>query len=331
MNTRDWTPGDLFALSGGYWQSFTLHAAVKLGLFSRCGREPLSEERIAERLGAEPRALGMLLRALAAMGLVHKTGEGFANTPFSEVFLSRDSERYVGHIILHHHFLVDAWSRLDRAVMTGKPTRMLNEDTLQAELESFLMGMFNLAMSLAPRVAEEVDLAGQGSLLDLGGGPGTYAIHFCMKNPELRATVFDLPTARPIAEKTIERFGLKDRIAFVEGDFLRDPLPEGFDVVWMSHVLHGEGPAACRRLIERAVACLRPGGRILLHDFFLNDTLDGPIFPALFSLNMLVNTPGGQAYAEREVREMLRQAGIGDVRRLSFRGPSDSGILSGVR
>ena len=65
--------------------------------------------------------------------------------------------------------------------------------------ESFLLGMFNLASQLAPRLAREIDLSGRQRLLDLGGGPGTYAIHFCRQYPDLVAAVYDLPTSRIVA------------------------------------------------------------------------------------------------------------------------------------
>ncbi len=331
MSGRDWTPGDLFALSGGYWQSFTLHAAMKLGLFTQCGRDPLPRERIAELLHADPRGVGMLLRALAAMGLLSRSHEGYANTPFSEKFLSRGSEQYMGHILMHHHYLVNAWARLDQAVLTGNPTRGFNPETVEHELESFLMGMFNIASGLAPIISKEVDLSGRRSLLDLGGGPGTYAIHFCQSNPGLQATVFDLVSTRPFAEQTIQGFGLSERIRFVAGDYHKDPLPGTYDAVWMSQILHSDGPEDCQRLVDKAVSSLAPGGMILVHEFYLNDTMDGPLFPALFALNMLVNTEKGQAYSERQVRDMLARAGVREIRRLSFRSPTDSGILAGLR
>ena len=59
--------------------------------------------------------------------------------------------------------------------------------------------MFNLAMNLAPVLVPKIDLSNRRHLLDLGGGPGTYAIHFCLNNPQLKATVYDLPTTRPFA------------------------------------------------------------------------------------------------------------------------------------
>ena len=192
------------------------------------------------------------------------------------------------------------------------------------------MGMFNLAMQVAPQVASRIDLSGRRRLLDLGGGPGTYAVHFCLHNSDLSAVVYDLPSTRPFAEKTIERFGLDDRIAFAAGDFMTGEVGEGFDVAWISHILHGTGPSACSVILKKAVAALEPGGLILVQEFILEDTMVAPLFPALFSLNMLLGTPDGQAYSQGELFAMLAAAGAGEIRRLPIDLPNGAGIIAGV-
>jgi hypothetical protein len=192
------------------------------------------------------------------------------------------------------------------------------------------MGMFNLAMNLAPMLVPKVDLSGRRHLLDLGGGPGTYAIHFCMNNPRLKATVYDLPTTRPFAEKTIAKFNLQDRIDFKDVDYIEEEIKGIYDVVWLSHILHGEGPDDCRKIIGKSVSVLEPGGMILVHDFILNNSMDGPLFPALFSLNMLLGTPLGRSYSEKQIEDMLSDAGVGEIRRIFFESPNDSGIISGI-
>jgi SAM-dependent methyltransferase len=192
------------------------------------------------------------------------------------------------------------------------------------------MGMFNLAMQIAPMIVPEIDLSGRRRLLDLGGGPGTYAIHFCRQNPELDAVVCDLPTSRAFAEKTVARFGLSRRIGFVARDFETEELPAGFDVVWLSHVLHSAGPATCAAVLKKAVSTMEPGGMILVQEFILDDTLDAPLFPALFSLNMLIGTPDGQAYCEKDLLDMLGAAGVTDLRRIPLQLPSGAGVIAGT-
>lgn len=327
MDKQAWNPAELLQLSGGYWSACALHAGVKLDLFSHAG----TASELAEAVSGDVRGVGMLLNALASLGLMEKTGDRYSATAFAAEYLSRTSPNYLGHIIMHHHHLMTGWARLDESVRSGAPIRgRVSHDSSDAERESFEMGMFNLAMQIAPRIVSNVDLRGRRNLLDLGGGPGSYAIQFCQANPQLKATVYDLPTTRPFAEKTIASFGLSDRITFREGDFISDDVPGGFDVAWLSHILHGEGPDGCAVTLKRGVAALEPGGMLMVQEFILDDSMDGPPFPALFSLNMLLGTPHGRSYSQRQLEEMMSAAGVGSIRRLALDLPNGAGVLAGI-
>jgi SAM-dependent methyltransferase len=332
-SATDWHPGTLLALSGYYWKTCTLHAAVKLDIFTLIGKDILTATEMARKTGWDPRGLTMLLNALAAMALLTKTPDGYANTQAATDFLSKDSDRYIGYMIQHHHHLADSWVRMDEAVTRGGPIRERPSVSSDEWREAFLMGMFNNAMAMAPDVARSVDLSGCSRLLDMGGGPGTYAIHFCKANPDLTAVVFDLSTTRPFAEKTIDRFGLADRIQFTDGDYTTAdiPLKQEFNAAWLSHVLHGEGPDKAAGIVSHAAKTLKSGGQLLIHDFILDDTRDRPEFAALFSLNMLLGTESGQSYTESEIREMMTAAGLTDIVLLDFTGPNHSRILKGIK
>jgi len=327
MDKHNWNPAELLQLSGGYWSACALHAGVKLDLFSHAG----TATELAQATDSDARGVEMLLNALTALGLMAKEGDRYAATPFAAEFLSRSSPRYLGYIIMHHHYLMSGWSRLDESVRSGAPTRgRVSHDGNESERESFEMGMFNLAMLNAPKIVSSLDLQGRRRLLDLGGGPGTYAIHFCRTNPMLTATVYDLPSTRCFAEKTIASFGLSDRITFLDGDFISDDVPTGFDAAWLSHILHGEGPEGCAVILKRAVAALEPGGVLMVQEFILDDSMAGPLFPALFSLNMLLGTPQGRSYSRGQLEEMMRAAGVGSIRRLELDLPNGAGVLAGI-
>lgn len=326
-----WHPGKLLELSGGYWKTCALHAAVKLDVFTVIGGKQLSSQQVAKATGASEDGISRLLNSLAALGLLAKNDGFFANIEPVGELLSQDSPRYIGHIIQHHHHLMESWSHLDEAVKSGQPIRKRSAGTDAKYRESFLMGMFNIAMAVAPKIIPQLNLRGRKHLMDLGGGPGTYAIQFCRHHPDLSATVIDLPTTRPFAEKTIARFKMTDRIRFREGNYLEDAFEGTFDAAWLSHILHGEGPDHCREIIRKAVRALEPGGLIAIHEFILDDSMDGPVFPALFSLNMLLGTPSGQAYSEKQLRRMLEEAGVGEIERIPLDTPNDSAILTGIR
>jgi hypothetical protein len=330
MTATEWTIPDLLQLSGGYWSACALHAGVKLDFFSALDGTAQTAEEIAALRNCDKRGAAMLLDALTALNLLEKNGTVYNSTSFAVSTLSKASPGYMGHIIMHHHHLMAGWARLYEAVQSGGPIRERvahgNDEFVR---ESFLMGMFNLASMLAPRIAHFIDLSGCSRLLDLGGGPGTYAIHFCLANPELSAVVYDLPTTRTFAEKTIECFDLSERISFTAGDYHADPVPTGFDAAWLSQILHADGPEACAALLRTAVAALNPSGVLIVQEFILNDAKDGPSFPALFSLNMLLGTDAGQSYSEGELTTMMIAAGLSDVHRYSLELPNGVGMLMG--
>lgn len=322
---------DLLQLSSYHWHTATLHAAVKLDVFTHLAASPRTSDQLSEAIGADPRGMEMVLNALVALELLTKAGDIFLCTDCSKTWLSQDSDSYMGHIIMHHYNLVTGWHRLDEAVMTGAPVRSrLSHDAVDQERKHFLMGMYNLASLIAPKLAVQINLAGRTRLLDLAGGPGTYAIHFCRENPAMTAVVFDLPTTRPFAEETIKKYGLADRIQFAEGDITLKEPDGRYDVVWVSHLLHSEGPAKSAEIISTAARCLNSGGLLLIQEFILDDAKTGPLFPALFSLNMLVGTPAGQAYAQSELAGIMAGAGLTAIGRLQLELPNGAGVMAGT-
>ena len=327
---NEWHPGRLLSVSSAYWRGCTLQSGVKLKIFSALGTGPRSAEAVAREIGADDRATGLLLDALSAMGLVQKSGDQYQNSQCAQQFLVDSSPHYMGHIILHHFHLLDGWAQLDASIKTGDPVQRRSHGE-EVERESFLMGMFNLSMQIAPQIAEQVDLGGRTRLLDLGGGPGTHAIHFCKANPGLQALIFDRPTTEPFARETVARFGLEERIDFAGGDFRTDPIPGGpYDVAWLSHILHSNTVEECYHIVEKSAKLLTKGGLVLIHDFILDDTKDGPEFPALFSLNMLLAGNGGRSYSRQEIFDMLENAGVGDLQHHPFRAKNDSSIVYGT-
>ena len=161
---------------------------------------------------------------------------------------------------------------------------------------------------MAPHLARVAPLDGAATLLDVGGGTGIYAIACCQKHPGLRATVFDRPEVLKIAEEFATQYGVADRVDLVPGDMFTDELPQA-DAVLLSNILHDWDEPECDTLIRRCAGALPPGGRLLIHDVFLDDSMDGPLPVALYSAALFTLTEG-RAYSAAEYRAMLGAAGL---------------------
>ena len=329
MNAKKWNAAKAIEISGQYMQSCLLHAAVKLSIFQAIGDKQLKSEQIAGKLHAEKRGIELFLNALSGIGLLAKREDKFSNTLFSRAFLSKESPDYIGNIILYYHNIIDSWSRLDYSVKKTRPIRTKHVCTDRKLRKNFLMCMFNLAQNMAPELAKAIDLKGRRNILDVGGGVGLYSIHFCLKNPQLKGVVFDIPATKPYFEKVIKEFQLLDRIRFVGGDYLRNHFTGKYDVAIISNILHGHSLRDCGNIIKSTVSALEPGGMIIIHDFILDNSMDKPVFGTLFALDMLLSTKSGCVYSEERIMNMLIEAGAKKVQRLLFRGINDSGVITG--
>ena len=147
-------------------------------------------------------------------------------------------------------------------------------------------------------------------LLDLGGGPATYAINFAQANPDLAATVFDLPMPLKIARENIDKNGLTDRVDTLAGNFLQDDIGTGYDFIWVSQILHSHDEGQCKLIIAKAVAALKGGGTLAIQDFYLNADGASPTGAAMFGVHMLAVTPRGRAYTHGEVAAWMEAAGL---------------------
>ena len=222
--------------------------------------------------------------------------------------------------------LLAEWTVLDRAVLEGSlPRREKTPERRSAFLGGMEAGTLLQASAIVPRLG----LAGRKRLLDMGGATGAWSAAFLEQNPDLTAVVVDRPGTRESAEAFIASRGLAGRLSFHGCDFLTDPLPSGFDVVWISQVLHIFGPEKVLCALRRAYGSLGNGGLLLVHEFLLDR--DGPLFPAIFALNMLTHTEEGRTWKAHGLMALMREAGFTDVRRLSLELSGGRGILAGVK
>jgi SAM-dependent methyltransferase len=163
------------------------------------------------------------------------------------------------------------------------------------------------AKNIAPVLAQRVDLSQAKRLLDIGGGTGLYSIAFLQRFPQLRAIIYDRPAVLKIAAEFAERYGVANRLECVAGDMFKDSFPDDCDVILLSNVLHDWDAPECSRLVAKSAASLPPGGRLLIHDAFLNDDHAGPLYPALFSVALMILTEG-RNYSAAEYKAWMTAA-----------------------
>ena len=302
--TTSQTPESLSALARGFMEARVFLTAAELDLFTLLVERPRSLEEAAAALDADRRALAILLDALAAMGLLEKSADGWRTPETLVPLLSSSGERSLLPLALHSVNLWDRWSRLTETVAGTRPAAG------DGWTRSFIGAMHAVA---APQADALVAAVGPGSarrLLDVGGGPATYTLAFLRAVPDLRATLFDLPDVVEIARENAERAGLVDRVDLVAGDLRTDALPGGHDLAFVSAIVHMLGPAGNVALFRKVREALVPGGRIVLRDHVMSPDRTAPRAGALFAVNMLVGTKEGGTFTLEELSTWLEEAGF---------------------
>jgi (2Fe-2S) ferredoxin/predicted O-methyltransferase YrrM len=305
----------------GFMPSRCILTALELDLFTAIG-DGANVEEIGTRAHANARAVGMLLNALVALGLLLKTGDEYRNTPESARFFVRGSKDNQRNGLLHTANIWHRWSTLTEAVRQG--THIPIDGGRNREwTNNFIAGMQRNAKDRAPLVVKTLGIAGVHRILDLGGGSGAYSIAFAKASPEVQCEILDLPEVVPLTTEYVREAGVSAQVSLRPGDMLLDDFGSGYDIVMLNAICHMFSEEQNLHIFRRACKALAPNGRLVVQDFILNPDKAGPQHAALFSLNMLVGTEAGAAYSEPEYTNWMKAAGVAEVHRVKLTGPSD--------
>jgi ubiquinone/menaquinone biosynthesis C-methylase UbiE len=229
---------------------------------------------------------------------------------FTKTYLQKTSREFRGDYLVLMQRQWKEWSRLTKVVTSGVPVDSEEPETPEYR-RSFSWAMHHRSQEPAQQVAKQVTMKTARSLLDLGGGPGTYALAFLKTNPQLQATVMDRPAALEVAQILAKESLMEARLSCQAGNFLEDNIPGKYDIVWYSNVLHIYSPLENLKIFKKIKRALKPGGRLLIQDTFLQDAQGiRPLETNLFAVTMLLYTDTGNTYPLQDVRSWLKKAGL---------------------
>jgi hypothetical protein len=318
-------PAPIFEHYRGVYATALLGAAIaEFKLFERLAAAPASEPELAAQMGLSARAGNVLLVAMRAMGLVCTDAEGrVALTDLAREHLVPGGPFDVSDYVSQANN-TEAVREIIERLRTNKPAgakpqeqgvAFIYREGMSSAMEKeeaarkFTLALAGRAKNVAPALARNVPLGGAKVLLDVGGGTGIYSIACLKRYPNLRAIVWDRPQVLKVAREFAESAGVADRLRLEPGDMFADRVPGGCDVILLSNILHDWDVPECRTLVSRLASALPKDGRLLIHDAFLNDSLDGPLPVALYSANLFCVTEG-RCYSAAEYGAWLAEAGL---------------------
>jgi predicted O-methyltransferase YrrM len=318
-------PTPIFELYRGSFTTELLCAAVKhFHLFGHLATGPMGFDELRGQLGLEKRPATVLMTALRAMKLLLVDAHGRLDlSPMAREHLLSggpfDVSDYVG-LAANSAGVLEMVDRLRSnrpagAKPGGPGASFIYREGLESAMEReasarrLTLALAGRAKNVAPVLAQKLPVENVRTILDVGGGTGIYSIALLQRHHNLRATIFDRAEVLKVAREMGQEYGVLERMEFIAGDMFADPLPSGCEVVLLSNILHDWDEAECAALVKRCADAAPSGGRVVIHDVFLNDELDGPLPIALYSASLFSLTEG-RAYSAAEYRKMLGGAGL---------------------
>ncbi len=313
----------ILEISFAYQKSKILLSACELDIFSVLGNEEKTSKEIAYEIDVDEKAIDRLMNALCALNLLMKRANNFSNTKGTFRFLVKGQPEFIGNM-MHKSNLWETWGTLTEVIRKGSPAAYRGiGDKSEEWTESYIESLHWRASLQAPDIVEMLNISNVTKMLDLGGASGIYAMEFVKANPKIYAYVFDEPKIITYTNKQLERSGYADKIGTVSGKILTGDYGRGYDLVFISHILSEFSLWDNIDILRKVYNSLNRGGQVVIQDYILGDDRISPETSVIHSLDMLVNTMGGDTYTETDIWIMLKEAWFKDIKRIKTDFESD--------
>lgn len=304
-------------LGWGMWVSSVVQAAAQLCVADAVDGEAATAEEIAERVGADPDALGRLLRTLAGLGVFRQVeGCRYVHTESSRALRSDHPSRLADIMRTGSDWGWTLWGLLGEAVRTGECAFRTHygKDLIDYFMEDnpdagvlCHRGYSAQAEAMNPALVAALDVADGAVVADIGGGQGSLMRALLEHRPGVQGVLFDVEPVLAEAAPELREGPLAARCRLVAGDVMAS-VPVAADVYVFRQVLHMWDDDTCVTALRNCADAAGAGARVVLFEQLVSDPPEDP-FDGLMDLHMLL-VMGGRERSEREYAALLERAGL---------------------
>ena len=341
QNVNHPTPESIMKIGTGFWASKILLSAFKFQIFTTLAeKKSMSAMEIKTHLGFKctDRHVYDYLDALTTFGFLKRDGlwetATYSNDDNTDFFLDKSKPSYIGGILeMLNNRLYKFWETLEEGLLTGLPQNEAKSggnlfEALYSDanrLKEFVHAMSGIQMGNFMAFAQTFDFSNYKTLVDVGGSAALLSLMVAKHQPHMTCVSWDLPVVAPIANETINKFQLQDRVTTANGDFFKDQFPKA-DIVVMGNILHDWDEETKLMLMKKAYDALPEGGAFVAMEAIIDDERKKNAFGLMMSINMLIETGKGFDYTFADFNKWAKETGFASTKIIPLSDPSSAAI-----
>ncbi len=325
----------LFDLCAGFVYSQVLAACVRLDLFEILSQGPLDAEALARRCGLGVDAMLRLLRAAASLGLVARRSGG--RWGLGQLGAAMVGNEGISAMVEHHRLLYADLEDPVRLLREGSAGTRLSRfwpyatSAVPVEVDPEAAAAYSRVMAasqqlLSGGILDAFPLGRHRVLLDVGGGEGAFVEAAARRHSHLRLQLFDLPAVADRARARLAAAGMSGRTEVFGGDFKRDVLPGGADVVALIRVMFDHDDETVVAILRNVRSAMAPGAMLLVAEPMAGTPGAEPMGDAYFGFYLLA-MGRGRSRTAAELQSLLTSAGFGRARLVPTPMPLQTQLL----
>jgi SAM-dependent methyltransferase len=326
----DVTSDPIMRIALGFMAAKHLFVASAIGVFEKLAGGPATLDELAAKCGIAKRTVGISADAMVSLGLLERDANRYRNSATAAAFLSGAAGPDLRPMLrFWDHISYGLWTNLEGAVRAGEGQTQFHQFS-EEQQQSFSAGVEAFTAGAAAALSANYDFGRHRRVLDIGGGTGSFLIAILRRHPAVQGTLFELAGACAVARQRLAGVSEGARITVIEGDVVKDPLPDDHDAMIVANTVHVLSAAHNLDLLKKVRTHAVAGTRLLLVDLWMDPTHTQPPAAALMSGEFLVISGEGQSYGEDDADEWLGQTGWRKLERRPLAGPASMIIAEAV-
>ncbi len=285
--------------------------ALELDVFSHLCT-PMSGNDLAEKLGTKVDLTLKFLDILTGMQLLTKKEDQYCMASEVAPFLDKQSPHFARYLQLKpedQHALLEMKDILHTGPKNPceQKAHQFDRDAIDWMARTSLLGRLQATIA---HISQLPEFSRSKKIIDLGCGHGLFGIALAQENPHVQIILFDKPEITPIAQTYVDRYGLKERVQVMSGDYKKDDIGLNYDMVFEACSFAGT-TSEHMSFFHKIATVLKDEGLFIRLTYTLDDDRTAPLEPLIWELkNSLTGKNQGSTRTNSETFKLLADAGL---------------------